>query len=176
MSNASGFYIDSLVHTDAKNLFSLINENSDFFGKYLPITLAQNKTLVASEAYIARKAEEKEAKKTLTLSIKEKETNAIAGLIILKNINLNDKHAELAYCMGAAFNGRGWTTEAVRRMSQHAAETLGIKTLQIITHKTNIGSCKVAEKTGFIWQRTLKKEFTPPNGKALDMELYELSL
>ena len=49
-----------------------------------------------------------------------------------------------------------------------------MKTLQIIAHKTNIGSIKVAENNGFIWQRTLQNEFTPTDGEPLDMELYEL--
>ena len=45
---------------------------------------------------------------------------------------------------------------------------------QIIAHKTNIGSCKVAEKCGFEWKKTLLNEYTPPNESPLDMELYEL--
>ena len=41
--------------------------------------------------------------------------------------------------------------------------------------KTNLGSLKVALNNGFIWQRTLKKEFTSTNEAPLDMELYELT-
>ena len=59
-------------------------------------------------------------------------------------------------------------------MSKFAFEELGLKTIQIIAHKTNIGSCKVAEKNGFVWKTTLLNEFTPTNEAALDMELYEL--
>ena len=55
-------------------------------------------------------------------------------------------------------------------------ETKDANSLQIITHKTNLGSCKVAEKSGFLWKRTLINEFTPPIGKPMNMELYELSL
>ena len=51
---------------------------------------------------------------------------------------------------------------------------MGLKTIQIISHKTNFGSVKVAENNGFIWKKTLQNEFTPTNETPLDMELYEL--
>jgi len=66
------------------------------------------------------------------------------------------------------------TSFAVKEMTNFAFENLGLKTLQIIAHKTNFGSLKVAEKNGFVWQKTLLNEFTPTNATALDMELYEL--
>jgi ribosomal-protein-alanine N-acetyltransferase len=50
-----------------------------------------------------------------------------------------------------------------------------LKTLQIISHKTNFGSIKVAENSGFVWKRTLANEFTPTDELPLDMELYELT-
>ena len=67
------------------------------------------------------------------------------------------------------------TSHAVSEMSNFAIEELKLKTLQIIAHKSNLGSCKVAMKNGFIWQRTLLDEFTPINELPLDMELYELN-
>ena len=51
---------------------------------------------------------------------------------------------------------------------------LQLNTLQIIVHKDNIGSVKVAKNTNFKWIKTLKNEFTPNGEKPLDMELYEL--
>ena len=59
-------------------------------------------------------------------------------------------------------------------MTKFAFVELGLETLQIISHKTNLGSIKVAENNGFVWQRTLLNEFTPSNESPLDMELYEL--
>ena len=55
-------------------------------------------------------------------------------------------------------------------------ESKDANSLQIITHKTNPRSCKVAEKNGFQWKHTLINKFTPPNGKPMNMELYELIL
>lgn len=53
-------------------------------------------------------------------------------------------------------------------------DILGLETFQIILHKVNIASVKVAEKCKFTWQRTLINQYTPPNESPLDMGLYEL--
>jgi len=65
-------------------------------------------------------------------------------------------------------------TEAVKQLSDYAFETLSLETLQIISHKSNIGSIKVAKNNNFFWIKTLKNEFTPLEGKPSNMELYEL--
>ncbi len=55
-------------------------------------------------------------------------------------------------------------------------ETKDANSLQIITHKTNPRSCKIPKKSRFLWKLTLINEFTPLNGKPMNMELYELFL
>ncbi len=176
MDKLDTFYIDELQAKDAISLQQLMVSNKSHFGNYLPVTLAQNETLALSEAYIIKKAEENKANICITFAIKDKTTNNVAGLVIIKNIDLIKKQGEFAYGIGKEFEGRGWTSQSIRKMSQFAQDSLGLKTMQIITHKTNIGSCRVAEKNGFNWQRTLKKEFTPTLGSPVDMELYELNL
>ena len=70
--------------------------------------------------------------------------------------------------------GKGYTSTTVTALTKHAFENLGLETLQIITHKDNLSSVKVAEKCAFKWTKTLVKEFTPTGEIPLDMELYEL--
>ena len=108
-------------------------------------------------------------------TIKVFPTKNIAGLIILKHIDWQKKQGEFAYCIGKKHEGQGWMTEAIVASSQFAIENLGLKTLQIIAHKNNFGSVKVAEKSGYIWKKTLKKVFAPINEPPLDMELFELT-
>lgn len=59
-------------------------------------------------------------------------------------------------------------------MSNYAFKSLGLKTLRIVTHKSNIPSVRVAEKCVYKWIKTLKNEFTPVGEQPIDMELYEL--
>jgi ribosomal-protein-alanine N-acetyltransferase len=174
MHNTEAFHIAPLDDKDAKNLNELMVSNSERFRRYFPITLSSNLTLEDSERYISTKTLELQSHECYTFAIKEKITENIAGLIIIKKIDFESRQAELAYGIGAQYEGKGLVTFAVKEVSDFAFNELNLNTLQIISHKTNLGSVKVAVKSGFVWQRTLPDEFTPTDELPLDMELYEL--
>ncbi|MDP5081017.1 MAG: GNAT family N-acetyltransferase, partial [Winogradskyella sp.] len=75
---------------------------------------------------------------------------------------------------GYTYEGQGLSTKAVSALSTYAFNDLGLETLQIITHKDNLPSVKIAMKNNFKWLKTLINEFTPTGEEPVDMELYEL--
>lgn len=168
------FIIDSLSQSDSEQLHQFIIDNNKQLKLYFPVTLELNSSLEKTKTYIFIKNKEIVEKINFTFAIRDKNNQQIAGLIILKKIDWDKKQGEFAYCIGSEFEGKGLTSFAVKEMINFSFEELGLKTLQIIAHKTNIGSIKVAENNGFVWQETLLNEFTPTNGTPLDMELYEL--
>lgn len=173
--NTEEFHITTLTLKDAISLNEMMLHNVERFKRYFPKTLSKNLTLKASEAYVLEKNNEIQSNSEFTFGIKENITDKVAGLIIIKKLNWETKQGELAYCIGARYQGKGWVSDAVSQISNYAFNELNLKTLQIISHKTNLGSIKVAENCGFLWRRTLISEFTPTNELALDMELYELT-
>lgn len=171
---SSNYIINLLNTTDAKQLHQFIIDNSERLKRYFPVTLSSNNTLEKSIEYIAIKNKEIVDRTNFTYAIRDKNNQQIAGLIILKKIDWNKKQGEFAYCIGSQFERQGLTSFAVKEMTKFAFDELGLKTLQIMAHKTNFGSIKVAENNGFVWQKTALNEFTPVNEEPLDMELYEL--
>ncbi len=127
-----------------------------------------------AKAFVDEKVRQFNRKEEFLFVLKEKENRTVIGLVYIKKLDWKTGQAELAYCIGYQYEGKGWMTEAVKALSTYAFDTLGLKTLQIIAHKSNLGSIKVAKKCGYLWKRTLKKEHTPLGEEALDMELYEL--
>lgn len=170
---SNNYIINPLNPTDAKQLNQFILDNSEHLKRYFPVTLSSNTSLEKSIEYIAIKNKEIEEKINFTFAIRDKNDQEIAGLMILKKIDWDKKQGEFAYCIGSQFEGKGLTSFAVAEMTKFAFD-LGLKTLQIMAHKTNLGSIKVALNNGFVWQRTALNEFTPVNESPLDMELYEL--
>ncbi|GAW87935.1 N-acetyltransferase [Flavobacterium psychrophilum] len=166
--------INKLELADANELYQFIINNNERLQRYFPVTLSSNSTLEKSIKYIIIKNKEIKEKTNFTFAIREKNNQEIAGLIIIKKIDWNIKQGEFAYCIGSKFEGKRLTTFAVKKMLEFAFDELKLKTLQIISHKTNLGSIKVAKNNGFIWQKTLLNEFYPTIGAPLDMELYEL--
>lgn len=174
MVNLTNFIITPLNRTDSNQLYEFIVNNKKRLSYYFPVTLEMNNSLEKTKIYISTKTKEISEKTNFTFAIRDRYSQKIAGLIIIKKIDWNKKQGELAYCISSEFEGKGVTTFAVKKMIKFGFNELGLNTLQIIAHKTNIGSCLVAEKNGFIWQQTLLNEFTPTNQQPLNMELYEL--
>ena len=172
--NIENFILDKLKSTDANQLYQFLYDNKERLKLFFPVTMEMNSSLEKTETYISIKNKEISEKTSFTLAIRDKNNQQIEGLIIIKKIDWDKKQGEFAYCIGSEFEGKGLTSFAVKKMTNFAFEELGLKTLQIIAHKTNFGSVKVAENNGFVWQSTLQNEFTPINGTPLDMELYEL--
>ena len=170
--NIENYILDKLKPTDANQLYQFLYDNQERFKLFFPVTLEMNSSLEKTKDYISIKNKEIEERTNFTLAIRDKNKEEIAGLIIIKKIDWDKKQGEFAYCIGSEFEGKGLTSFAVKEMTNFAFDELGLKTLQIIAHKTNFGSVKVAENNGFVWQSTLQNEFTPTNDTPLDMELY----
>lgn len=168
------FFINPLNSTDANQLNGFIVDNKERLKYYFPKTLSENSTLQKTKEYIDLKSKEIQQKTNFTFAIRSKNNNEIAGLIIIKKIDWTINQGEIAYCIGQKFEGKGITSFAVAEITKFAFDELKLNTLQIIAHKTNLGSVKVALNNNYIWQKTLKNEFTPTDKVPLDMELYQL--
>jgi len=168
------YIIDKIRDDDALGICELMNNNALRFQRFFPKTLTQNQTLEDSKKFALLKSQEHDSKAEFTFVLKYKDSTKVVGLIILKELNWPTKQGEFAYCIDSKHEGKGLTTKAVKFLSQYAIDSLGLKILQIVVHSTNNGSIKVAMNCDYKWQKTLLKEYAPPNESPLDMELYEL--
>ena len=174
MLQSDSFHIDHLMAVDAESLSEMMVNNQENFKRYFPITLSKNKSVADSLKFIEEKSKQIIDKTEFTFIIKDNLSSKVAGIIIIKEINWEIKQGEFAYCISSEFENKGWMSKAIGLTSKYGFEVLGFKKFQIIVHKLNFASVKVALNNGFVWQRTLINEYTPPNEAALDMELYEL--
>ncbi|MDG1729656.1 MAG: GNAT family protein [Algibacter sp.] len=172
--NFGSYHIIPIHPKDGWNMCNFIVANEDRLKSYFPLTLEQNLTPDLSNIFVAKKAKKFEAKEEFLFTLKKNESSKLVGLVYVKEVDWDKKQGEFAYCIDYNFEGKGLITEAIQQLSDYAFDILGLETLQIISHKSNIGSIKVAENNNFTWIKTLKNEFTPPEGNALNMELYEL--
>ena len=175
MLNFNGYIIEPIQLKDAWSICNFIVANEDRLRRYFPKTLEQNLTPDLSKFFVQKKVKQFALKEEFLFTIKEKETGELTGLVYIKELDWDKKQGEFAYCVGYPFEGKGIIAKAINTLSEYAFINLGLETLQIIVHKDNIASVKVAEKCHFIWKRTLNNEFTPPGEKPLNMELYQLA-
>ncbi|MEO1012314.1 MAG: GNAT family N-acetyltransferase [Bacteroidota bacterium] len=166
------YFIAPISEKDAWKLCDFVVANETRLKRFFPKTLEANLTPDLSRYFTVKKTKQFLNREEFLFKLKHHELRTIIGLVYIKELDWDKKQGELAYCIGYQYEGKGWMTQSVRALRDHAITDLGLTSLQIIVHKTNMGSVKVAQKCGFTWQKTLKEAFTPPNENALDMELY----
>ena len=168
------FEISPIHEGDAWKICNLMVANVDRFKRYFPKTLEQNLNPTLSQLFVETKLRAFQNKTEFFFTLKQSETRELAGLIYLKELDWEKQQGEFAYCVGYTFSGQGLATKSIKCLIKYGFNTLQLKTLQIIAHRENKSSIKVATENGFNWIKTLEKEFTPKGKKALDMELYEI--
>ncbi len=159
---------------DYWSLCDFVVSNEDRLQRFFPLTLEQNLTPELAKRFTKLKAIAFAEHKEYLFTLKAKDRSAILGVFYIKALDWEKKQGELAYAISYTLEGKGITTQVLQELTKTAFQDLGLTTLHISVHREHAASIRVAEKCGFLWKKTLIKEFTPPGETPLDMELYEL--
>ena len=103
-----------------------------------------------------------------TYAIVLKESGLPIGSIGLKfhsDLAETDDEAELGFCLGVPYWGRGIVPEAAREMLRHAFEDLGLERIWCGYYDGNEKSKRVQEKLGFRYIRTTENVPVPLLGE-----------
>lgn len=166
-------HICEIQENDAWGICDFVVSNESRLRPFFPKTLAQNLTPDLSKTFTQLKCKEFKNKDEYLFTLKEENSKRIIGLIYVKELKKVEKQGELAYCIDYNFEGLGIISQVVSTMVTYTFQNLNLNHLQILVHKTNLGSVRVAEKAGFVWQQTLIENYNPTGRNAMDMELYE---
>ncbi|WP_027076689.1 GNAT family N-acetyltransferase [Maribacter antarcticus] len=171
--NLNGFEISPIQEKDAWWLCNFMVANRERFKNDFPGTLKQTLNPTLSELFVQQKTKQFASGEEYLFTIKEDEHRNIFGLIYIKELHVKKGQAELAYYIGYEYKGKGHTTHFINQIIPWTFDYLGLNTLQIIAHKDNNGSTRIAEKLGFTWQNSLKNEYKRYNDTVVNMELYK---
>ncbi|RXI96143.1 N-acetyltransferase [Anaerobacillus alkaliphilus] len=89
-------------------------------------------------------------------AITEKNSGSLLGTIAL-GIAEEHSRGELAYWVGKPHWGKGYGTEAARRLMQYGFETLQLRKIFAASFTDNPGSWRIMEKIGLKYEGTLKQ-------------------
>ena len=88
-----------------------------------------------------------------------KETGECIGQIAYFLVDSKNHFAEIEYCIGSAFQCRGFATEATKAVIRYGFEEMNLHKVQICTKTINVPSKRVIEKCGFTYEGTLRDYF-----------------
>jgi len=110
-----------------------------------------------AENWIASLADGWAEGRELHLAITPAATGELVGAVGLSDLNNRHRHAELGYWVGVPYWGRGYCTEAARRLVRFAFDDLGLH--RVIAHHftRNPASGRVLAKVGMTHEGTLRQ-------------------
>ena len=92
-------------------------------------------------------------------TIVEKETGECIGKIAYFLLDSRNHFAEIEYCIGTAFQRKGYATEATKAVIYYGFERIHLHKIQICARPVNTPSRRVIEKCGFTYEGTLRDYF-----------------
>lgn len=92
-------------------------------------------------------------------AIVEKDSNECIGQIAYYLFNAKNNWAEIEYCIGTSFQGRGYATEATKAVIEYGFEKINLHRVQICCREVNEASRSVILKCGLTYEGTLRDYF-----------------
>lgn len=122
------------------------------------------------QSYIDVLSKEYNSEKYRTLAIAEKSTNQLIGLITLDVMSVFSR-VEYCYWVNKKYRKIGYATETIIAMNEYCFNSLDVNRIQAMT--SNPASEKVLEKSGMIYEGTLRQYFGM-NGVYWDVKMYSI--
>jgi RimJ/RimL family protein N-acetyltransferase len=142
-------------HEDIDAFLVAARESADSLKPYMPWAHA---ALTRESQYdlFARFQASYHAGAEYLLGVFAEDGEILGGVGLHPRVPLNPNGLEVGYWCHGAHVGNGWTTLAVKLVTLLAFERFGCERLQLIHVEGNVGSRRVAEKSGFRHEATLR--------------------
>lgn len=95
----------------------------------------------------------------MSWAIIEKNSGKCIGQIAFFLVDSINHFAEIEYCVGSAFQKKGYATEATKAIIEYGFNNINLHKIQINTKAINLPSKRVIEKCGLKYEGTLRDYF-----------------
>ncbi|MDG2297228.1 MAG: GNAT family protein [Gammaproteobacteria bacterium] len=117
-----------------------------------------------------------ESGNNILFAIIEKSSKKHIGNIKLGPINYNHQYADISYFIGDSKKwGKGYATEAIELVTHYAFNDLDLENVLAGVYESNVGSQRVLEKVGYIFQGKFIKQLLNVSGDREDHYWYSIS-
>lgn len=157
---------------DSECFFKSITDNSDYLYDYFANMIKVNDSLESTKKYLEQKEIEWLENKSYACGIFSKENNEFIGHISVREIDWRVPKGELAYFILKEHNGNNYAAEALTAFKNWCFATKKFNRLFMKIAEENAASIKVAERSGFVYEGLLKKDYRKREEELTDMKIY----
>jgi RimJ/RimL family protein N-acetyltransferase len=105
-------------------------------------------SLADAQAFLAKSAEEEAEGRSANFLAVDADGSLLGSFSVME-LDREPGFGEIGYWVAAEARGRGIATRGVRLLADWARDELGLTRIEILPHKDNVASRRVAEKAGF---------------------------
>ncbi|WP_338030069.1 GNAT family N-acetyltransferase [Flavobacterium humidisoli] len=157
---------------DSECFFKSITDNSEYLYDYFANMIKVNDSLESTKKYLEQKEKEWLENKSYACGIFSKENNEFIGHISVREIDWRVPKGELAYFILKEHNGNNYAAEALTAFKNWCFATKKFNRLFMKIAEENAASIKVAERSGFVYEGLLKKDYRKREEELTDMKIY----
>ena len=151
---------------DAERIFTIIDEERDYFGRWLPFVAKTNR--VEDTQNFIRSLSPQEQTFTIRLC---RETVGVIGLYAVDSDNLK---LEIGYWLKPSVQKRGIMTSSVITLINYLFQDLHFNCVRIKCEAENLPSRRIPERLGFVKEGIERQGSLLPNNKFADLVIYSL--
>ncbi|OGM08230.1 hypothetical protein A2Z67_06410 [Candidatus Woesebacteria bacterium RBG_13_36_22] len=152
------------------DLFALTEKNRHYLQPWLP-WVPKVKEVNDSKKFILKCRREYKKGEAMELGIWYK--GKLVGCIGLHQINKASRNTAIGYWLSSDYYGRGIVTESVKALVNYAFKELKLHRIEIVAGTTNIKSCAIAERLGFITEG-VKRDIEFVDNRFIDYSVYSI--
>lgn len=131
-------------------------------------------SLAHAEAFVAQSARAWAHGEQFSFAIIDMRDQSFLGSVGLNQLNQSHKFANVGYWVRNAAAGRGVATAAVRQIAAFGLGELGLNRLEFLIPAVNVGSQRVAQKVGAMFEGVLRNRLMIA-GHSHDAAMYSLT-
>jgi len=166
---SSGVNLRKLVEADAAKLFSVVQENQDWFAQFDFLAPSFADFNDARKWILGSQLDQNLSRTVFGLW---QDSNLI-GVFKINKINHENGSADLGYWMTRVAAGHGYANKAFQRLIEYCLNDMNVKSLQATTSATNEASIRLLERAGFRKKAVLQSH-VEIKGRQVDDILFEL--
>lgn len=157
---------------DTEHFFESLNDNAEYLLDYFSNMISINDSLDSTKKYLKQKAIDWEENKSYACSIFLKENKEFIGHISVREIDWRIPKGELAYFILEKYSGNKYGSEALTAFRNWCFAEKKFNRLFMKIAEENVASIKVAERSGFVYEGLLKKDYRKREQELIDMKIY----
>lgn len=166
------FSIRLVELSDLQPYFDMIEKNRSRLERFFAGTVSRTHNLEDTLTFLQDMQKGMENKTYFAYVILDEQSQSMMGFIDLKNIDWSVPKSEIGFFIDNDYAGKGIMSRALDLFCQFCFDTHSLKKIFLRTHESNISARKVAERSGFEIEGTLRRDYKTTSGELVDVLYY----